>query len=293
MKIINKFISVYKSRGLKNLFYTVVQRIFQVKAKSFPLIEKIVSNGNGIEIGGPSTIFQKHNLLPIYSVANQLDNCNFNTNTIWNTNLVAGTSYTYNSTRPVGYQYIMDAANLDQIASETYSFLISSHVLEHISNPLKALQEWLRILKTDGHLILVIPHKEGTFDHKRPTTSLKHLIKDFQENIGEDDLTHLAEILDLHDLSRDPYAGSYETFKCRSLDNFKNRSLHHHVFTTPLVTALMEYLDLNIRAIEPIKPMHIIVVVQKKGEPTTYTDKHHHPATAQHIFKSPFTSDSE
>lgn len=289
MKIINKFISVYKSRGLKNLLYTVVQRIFQVKAKSFPLIEQIVSNGNGIEIGGPSTIFQKHNILPIYPKAHTLDNCNFNTNTIWNTNLVAGVSYVYNSTRPVGYQYIMDAANLDQIASETYSFLISSHVLEHIANPLKALQEWLRVLKTDGYLILVIPHKEGTFDHKRPTTSLEHLIKDFQENIGEDDLTHLTEILDLHDLSRDPHAGSYETFKRRSLDNVHNRSLHHHVFTTPLVKALMEYCDLDIKTIEPIKPMHIIAVAQKRKKDT----KHSHPTTSPKILKSPFTSDSQ
>ncbi len=53
---------------------------------------------------------------------------------------------------------------------------------------------------------------------------------DWQNKTTEDDLFHLPEILERHDLSRDPLAGSLEQFRARSLDNFNNRCLHHHVF---------------------------------------------------------------
>ena len=33
----------------------------------------------------------------------------------------------------------------------TYDVLLSSHTLEHIANPLRALSEWKRIVGDDGH----------------------------------------------------------------------------------------------------------------------------------------------
>ena len=47
---------------------------------------------------------------------------------------------------------------------------------------------------------LVVPHKDKTFDHNRPVTSLNHLEEDLDNDVDEDDLTHLPEILELHDL---------------------------------------------------------------------------------------------
>jgi SAM-dependent methyltransferase len=40
-----------------------------------------------------------------------------------------------------------------------YDFVFSSHCLEHIWLPQKALKEWLRILKPEGFLVLFLPHK--------------------------------------------------------------------------------------------------------------------------------------
>ncbi|CAB1208097.1 hypothetical protein [Acinetobacter bouvetii] len=62
--------------------------------------------------------------------------------------------------------------------------------------------------------MLVVPHKDGTFDHFRSVTTLEYLINDFNnEDIDERDLTHLDEILKLHDLSRDLDAGDIEAFE--------------------------------------------------------------------------------
>jgi len=55
---------------------------------------------------------------------------------------------------------------------------------------------------------------------------------DYANNVGEDDLTHLPEILALHDLSRDEAAGTPEQFHQRCLDNISKRAIHHHVFDT-------------------------------------------------------------
>jgi hypothetical protein len=56
----------------------------------------------------------------------------------------------------------------------------------------------------------LLPDKRRTFDHRRPVTTLAHLIADLNADMAEDDLTHLPEILALHDLERDPDAGNME-----------------------------------------------------------------------------------
>nr|WP_260162696.1 class I SAM-dependent methyltransferase [Pectinatus brassicae] len=47
--------------------------------------------------------------------------------------------------------------NMYQIEDESIDFFICSHVLEHVSDDLKAMREFKRILKKDGKGILVAP----------------------------------------------------------------------------------------------------------------------------------------
>ena len=145
-----------------------------------------------------------------------------------------------------GYQYICDATNLDRIESGKYNFVLSCNNLEHVANPLKALTEWLRIIKPEGLILLVLPDKESNFDHKRRITSMEHLVNDFENNTSEEDLTHLDEILTLHDLSMDPPAGDFEDFKKRSINNFQNRCLHHHVFDMDLLKQIFRYFNIEL-----------------------------------------------
>ena len=281
-----KIYTVYKEQGIVYLLLVILKQIYRKKAHSLPLIKEIIANKDGIEIGGPSPIFNDNSFLPIYSHIKHLDNCNFSSNTLWNKILAEGQSYSYHPKKEKGYQFIQDGINLASIKSDSYDFLLSSHVLEHIANPLKALNEWKRIIKTNGHLILLLPHKDGTFDHQRPISSLTHLIDDYNKDIGEDDLTHLEEILQLHDFSKDSGAGSYEDFKLRSENNIHNRALHHHVFNTPLLTQLIDYTQMQIKTVEIIKPMHILLIAQKIS-----TDSPPQNNLYFSFFESPFPSD--
>lgn len=221
----------------------------------------------GLELGGPSKIFSKRGLIPVYPVIERLDGCNFSSETVWEGRIREGSGrYRYAKGRRPGRQFISDAVMLTGIEDRSYDFILSSHCLEHIANPLGALNEWLRVLKPGGHLILVLPDKEGTFDHRRPVTTLAHLIEDLERSTGEADLTHLSEILDLHDLARDPQAGDPEQFRQRSLKNAENRCLHQHVFDTDLVARLIDHVELQLLDLQQVMPYHVIVIARKPGE---------------------------
>lgn len=149
------------------------------------------------------------------------------------------------------------------MATGAYEVVLSSHTIEHTANPLKALAEWRRVLTPDGLLVLIAPHKDRTFDHRRPVTRLDHLIADLDAGTGEDDRMHLPEILALHDRARDPGGGSAEDFARRSQDDFTHRALHHHVFDTSLAEAMLRQAGFRPLAVEARRPYNIVVVAQK------------------------------
>jgi SAM-dependent methyltransferase len=260
-----------------------------VQWKRFSMIDELISGKKGLEIGGPTRLFKRWNWLPLYRSVGSLDNCNFSNSTRWEGTIQGGLTYDYDRKHKPGRQYILEITDLEPIKAESYDFVISSHVLEHTSNPLKALTEIRRLIKNNGILLLIFPHKDGAFDHKRSVTTIEHLLEDFRDDVSEEDLTHLQEILDHHDLGRDPWAGDFETFKSRSECNSESRCLHHHVFDTRLAAELVNWLGMEILFVEPALPGDIIVAARKvehsiQNEPFLGDE-------APHLLSSPFVSD--
>jgi len=244
---------------LTNIGKSILIGFSKRKIKNFGAIKKYFLNKTGLEIGGPSDLFSKMGYTPFYEIANRIDGCNFSTNTVWENVITEGPNYQYKD-QLLGYQYIKDATNLAEIKSESYDFVLSSHSLEHIANPLKAVEEWIRVLKNGGALFIVVPDKQYIFDHKRPYTTFEHVLQDYKNDTTEHDLTHLDEILELHDLEQDPPAGNLEQFKKRSLDNFTNRCLHHHVFDIKLMEEIFNYFNLKPVFIKPAQSIHLIAM---------------------------------
>ena len=142
-----------------------------LKYRQISNFHKYIENKKGIEIGGPSKIFQADNLLPIYNQTTYLDNVNFNTNTIWEKDLKNEGDYIFPSSKKPGKQFVREAGDLSSIKNDTYDYLITSHFLEHTANPLKCLKEFNRILKPEGLVIVVVPYKNFTFDRNREFTT--------------------------------------------------------------------------------------------------------------------------
>lgn len=195
-------------------------------------------NLKGIEIGGPSDIFKT-----IYSVCKNCDGVNYNENTVWWED--SGRGYNYKE-KLLGDVIIADAVDLSLIKDDVYDFCLSSNNLEHIANPLKALFEFRRIVKSNGYILIVVPRKEKCFDHRRNVTTIEHLVEDYKNNVDEEDLTHLDEIINFHDIEMDPGVASLEEFIERSQKNFKNRCLHHHIFDEQLLQKIFKFIEVNI-----------------------------------------------
>jgi SAM-dependent methyltransferase len=198
------------------------------------ILRHITNNKRGVEIGGPS----QNTAAVIYQSAETIDNVIFSRETTWSTHLNDDYLYYYSKK---GRVIINDAVNITNVQNEVYEFCFSSHCLEHIANPLKAISEWLRIVKKDGYIIIIVPEKNMCFDHKRNYTEFTRLLTQYEKNVGEDDLSTLDEILANHDLSMDPPAGNLEQFRQRSLNNYYNRCLHHFVYSPGLLMQICDY----------------------------------------------------
>ncbi len=206
----------------------------------------------GIEVGGPSSIFE-----PIYDKCVSCDDVNFNSNTVWW--VEDKTEGYYYRGKKIGKIFIADATDLSCIESNKYDFLLSSNNLEHIANPIKALREFTRIVRAKGVVIVAVPNKEKTFDHNREYTSFEHILNDYSKNIGEDDLSHLKEILDNHDYSMDSNCGGKENFIKRAERNYENRCLHQHVFCEESLKKMFQYAGLNVNIFEKVGSNYVIV----------------------------------
>ena len=196
---IPRLIAKVRYGGLAWLGSVVRYRLLSIKPNIAPALLAVSQNRVGLEIGGPSKIFGKGNILPVYSRAARIDNVNFANATAWESGLCEEGNFNFDHDKPPGRQYLREATHLDGISDSSYDFILSSHCLEHVANPLAALHEWVGYPRWRS-LMLILPDPPSTFNHRWPTTTLAHLNEDFARRTSEDDLTHLPEILQLHDL---------------------------------------------------------------------------------------------
>jgi SAM-dependent methyltransferase len=76
---------------------------------------------------------------------------------------------------------VADGDNMP-LPDERQDFIVSAHVPEHFTNPIKALLEWDRLIRPARIIFMIVPHKERTFDKHNVRTSLQHLIEDFSDD---------------------------------------------------------------------------------------------------------------
>jgi SAM-dependent methyltransferase len=251
-----------KRYGVKRCIEILVDRFSNENIRGFVDVDQLFRGKNGLEIGGPSRAFSDRGYLPIYRLANVLDGVNFSDSTVWTGKTDKDMGYVIDGNR-IGDMYIADATDLSCIADNKYDFLLSSNNIEHIANPLKALHEWTSRIKPGGALAIVAPRKEANFDHRRDIVDFKHLLEDYNNKIDEHDLTHLGEILELHDLSMDPPAGDSAAFKRRCLQNFENRCMHHHVFDLDVLQEMCNHLALRTVLMEQRRRDYVIIAARR------------------------------
>jgi SAM-dependent methyltransferase len=53
-----------------------------------------------------------------------------------------------------------DANRIDEYIHQQFDFVFSSHCLEHMLDPWDALARWWKLVKPDGHLIVIVPDED-------------------------------------------------------------------------------------------------------------------------------------
>lgn len=220
----------------------------------------VFHNARAIEIGGPSPTFDRKGLLPTYGRVATVDNVQYAAETSWQGSVVDGTPL------PNGRQIVAEAADLFPLGDAAYDLVLSSHVLEHLANPLKALREWRRIVAPGGFAVVIVPDGRKTWDHARPLTPLAHLIDDERESVPETDSTHLEETLRLTDPAyfEEPWRQDevFESFRL----NRSTRAMHHHVFDPALLSRSLELTGWVTETIQCVWPYHVVAVASRSGD---------------------------
>jgi len=73
------------------------------------------------------------------------------------------------------------AETLSTIEDNSFDFVLASHVIEHTQLSILSIRNMLRVVKTGGIVVLVIPMKCEIFDRYRVVTSWEHLLDEYTQ----------------------------------------------------------------------------------------------------------------
>jgi predicted SAM-dependent methyltransferase len=130
------------------------------------------------------------------------------------------------------------AETLASFADQSLDFVIANHVLEHVEDPIGALENLLRVIRPGGVLFLTLPDARHTFDARRSRTTTAHLIRDHREGPAGSRREHYEEWARLID-------GTPEQHVADRMAVFARDRAHHHFH----VWELEDFLAL-LRAVE-------------------------------------------
>jgi len=212
------FRGLYRERGFKAIYKQFQKHLRRPVSRAIVHRYSATPNGKGLEIGvGARTI------APVSRT------------------LLADGYESHGNDRSIAQIYF--PASSIPFGDATFDFLLSEHTLEHIGNALRALAECIRVIKSGGHLILFLPHKERINDRLRARPTLDHLVDDFRKNVPDDDTTHVDEWIE----NVTKAGGIPEHYRhIAKAELARTGSIHHHVWLPEDIHEVLEYLGLQI-----------------------------------------------
>lgn len=81
----------------------------------------------------------------------------------------------------------MDITKMD-FPDGIFDLIICSHVLEHVKDDIKALNELCRVLRPDGRCIIIVPfnfHREETIEYDGPDPLMENHVRDYGRDVFE------------------------------------------------------------------------------------------------------------
>jgi len=137
--------------------------------------------------------------------------------------------------------HIVSDLNVDKLTmlgDASQDFVIASHVLEHLADPLGQLEEIHRVLRPGGVALILLPDRRRTLDHQRPPTSVEHLIADHEARVVAPDDAHVEEFLRCGGGWNDAWDADERVMQ---FELQRQRSFHVHCWTEDEFSPALRY----------------------------------------------------
>lgn len=141
----------------------------------------------------------------------------------------------------------LDREGLSGFEANSYDFVVLSHVIEHLAEPIRTLAEIFRVLKPGGLAVIAAPDRHYTFDRMRGNTPFGQLLEQHNRKVTTVSDAHYIDFL----------GGVYPTLLRdggRALDDalasVRARREHAHVWDSAAFKEFLEraFAHLSIRA---------------------------------------------
>ena len=93
----------------------------------------------------------------------------------------------------VDIDYVCSTPEYSKFIDEKFDLVIANHVIEHIPDTIRWLNEIHQILIPGGNIFLSVPDKRYTFDIIRRNTTFIDLLRNYNNEIKKPDFYHLLE----------------------------------------------------------------------------------------------------
>lgn len=132
-----------------------------------------------------------------------------------------------------------DGARLASFTDASLDFVVANHVLEHVEDPIAAIEHQLRVLRRGGVLYIALPDARDSFDAPRERTTAEHLLRDYREGSQGSRYEHYEECARLIEGHR----GELAAQRAREMEAEGLRP-HFHVWEPVTFGGFLAVLDL-------------------------------------------------
>jgi predicted SAM-dependent methyltransferase len=164
----------------------------------------------------------------------------------------------------------LDVDRLSGLADQSQDFVIASHVIEHLANPLAMLVDIHRVLRTGGLLVLLVPDRHRTFDRHRDPTPLLHLVDEYQRDVRVVDDAHITEYVIAtreHGEDASDQNQFVDDLTAENLAIHRRRSVHAHVWDVDEFQQVLDYVS------DELQLSWTVIDTMTPGEDGTYGDE--------------------
>lgn len=127
-------------------------------------------------------------------------------------------------------KYIVGTASDLPVEDDSIDFIFSSHVFEHLVNPIGHLERWSRKLRAGGVVLAIIPDLAGTKDYRHQPCSFEELISEHIQDIWEPQRRHYER-----------WASTRGWTSRVDEAMAAHRSIHTHFYSRESLATLLEY----------------------------------------------------